>query len=223
MPQVKKRLAIEVPGITIEQLDPDQCVAKGAAIYGSNVQIKEAYEQAIADTLGENVSSSDVDALSVEQKDQIAQEALKNLPGNITLAAFEDGRTQEIVNACSKNFGVVTFDTTRGISQITFIIFKNDPVPSKVPQKLVTIVNNQREMIFPIVEANGDNLEESVDIAGAPNSPNGYELPPYALEIGTMTLDLPPTSCGESTSITSWQPPHRFQCCGSWKKYAVSE
>jgi len=192
MPQVKERLLIEVPGIPIEALDPDQCVAKGAAIYGSNVQIKEAYEQAIADTLGENVSLNDVDALSVEQQDQIAQEALKNLPGNITLAALEDGRTQEIVNACSKNFGVVTVDSTRSIFQITFMIFKNDPVPSKAPKNLVTLVNNQREMIFPIVEANGDNLEESVDIAGAPNSPNGYELPPYALEIGTMTLDLPP-------------------------------
>lgn len=192
MPQVKERLLIELPGIPIEAFDPDQCVAKGAAIYGANVQIKEAYEQAITETLGGKVSSNDVEELSVEQKDQIAQKALENLPSNITLAALQHGRTQEIVNACSKNFGVVTYDKYRGIFQITFMISKNDPVPSKETTNLVTIDRNQQTMIFPIVEANGDNLEGSVDIGSAPNSPDGYDLPPYAVEIGKMTLPLPP-------------------------------
>lgn len=39
MPQVRARLETEFPGITIEAHEPDESVAKGAAIYGLNMEI----------------------------------------------------------------------------------------------------------------------------------------------------------------------------------------
>jgi molecular chaperone DnaK len=186
MPQVKGRLATEVPGIPIEAFDPDQCVAKGAAIYGSNIQIREAYAQAIADTLGEDVSLSDVDALPAEQKDRIAQEALKNLPGNITLAALEDGRTQEIVNACSKNFGVIIL-LSEGGDGIQWMIKKNDQVPANKGDQFATVNDNQSSAKIQIVEGNGDDFE---DVEHLPEGEDS--LPSYAKKIGNMQLELPP-------------------------------
>lgn len=143
MPQVMDRLKQEFPDIPIEYCDPDQSVAKGAAIYGINMA---AFNQTEGET-----------HISEEE-----QEEIKNNP----LFRFGTGtqaRPLTIVNVISQSIAVRLFCQDNQL-HIVNQIYKNTEVPCLYELNAGTQVANQTSVNIEIFEnaSNDDYVEEEL-------------------------------------------------------------
>lgn len=141
MPQVMERLKQEFPNIPIEFCDPDQSVAKGAAIYGIN---RAAFSQAEDD--------ASIDYTKITEKDK---QELQNNP----IFKFGDGRQAKpltIVNVISQSIAVRLYcddDQVRIVNQI----YKNTEIPCQYELHAGTQAANQRSVDIEIFENASSN------------------------------------------------------------------
>ncbi|MCI0437752.1 MAG: Hsp70 family protein [Chloroflexi bacterium] len=177
MPQVARRLNEEI-GIPMELVEPEQSVAKGAAIYAANRQIQDLYNEAIQLLFGPGATP---EKLTGDQKAQASAQARKRLPGT-TQEGFEEALSKKIINVCSKTFGVIV-QRAPGELEIYYLIKKDSRVPAEVAETFGTVENNQREVLIRVIESNGDNLPDTEPLP----------LPDHAMEIGQAVLKLPPS------------------------------
>ncbi len=175
MPQVGKRLREEF-GHECELFDPDQAVAKGAALYAANKQVQDVYADVLRSLFGK--SDVNVDALPASKKAEVDQKVRRQLPG-WSGAAIEAGREMRIVNVCSKSFGVVARDPGSNCDVICYLIKKNSQVPAEVEEVFETENDNETGVVIKIMEAEGD-------------SPSTDPTAGQAAEIKSVTLNLPP-------------------------------
>jgi molecular chaperone DnaK (HSP70) len=155
MPQVQERLKAEFPDVTQQLFEPEQAVAKGAAIYASNKQIQDAYEEALMKVVGR--TDLDLEMLPPETQKQVEQVVRGRLPGK-SKQALEAGLNMEIVNVCSKSFGlVVKDDNDRDV--VAYLIKRNSPVPAEREDTFGTYAANQPNVLLRIIEAEEPNLQ----------------------------------------------------------------
>ena len=189
MPQVQQALMTEF-GLTTELADPDQAVAKGAAAYAANKRIQELYMDTIRALFPG--AAEDASDLTEEQKDQAAIETANNLPEH-TLDAVIQARDREIVNVCSKNFGVIALDD-RLQEQVVYMIKKDSEVPAEKEQQFGLAQDNQETVLIRIVESSGDDLPDT----------EPTPLPSHAKEIGSAILEVPPGLRRQSPILISY-------------------
>lgn len=150
MLQIMDRLKQEFPGTPIEFCDPDQSVAKGAAIYGINMA---AFSQALEP--GEDANNS-------EGAVAITEEEKKELQNN-PIFRFGGGQAKaiEIVNVISQSVAVklVCEDNQE---HIVNQIFKNTAIPCTHELHAGTHVANQTSVQIEIYEngSSKDMVEE---------------------------------------------------------------
>lgn len=175
MPQVKARLMQEF-NIEPRVHDPDQAVAKGAAIYGQKLAIGDAVRVVIAgwnNTTPEQVDTTTVDPQTLDkaQDDVAAQMGL--------LPAAVKGLDNLIVrNVASHSFGVIALDSTGTRETISNLVLKNQQVPAERTRQYGTVQPFQETVLIRIVE-NDLNVETEPDVS-------------KGREIGQATLELPP-------------------------------
>ena len=174
MPQVQNRVREEFSGPEIKMFDPDESVAKGAAIYAVNTDNMKKLIEIVAQEK----------KVSEQEAKEIVQEASKTGNKMMLGAAAQEqaaangisfGQTISIINVTSRSFGIVALD--EGRTEMLFnLIKKNDELPADVTQTFYTLDNNQATVLLRVYESLSS--EEKVD-------------PEMGKLLGTATLELP--------------------------------
>ena len=134
MPQVKNRLAQEFPDIPIEFCDPNESVARGAAIYGQNL---EAYQKAL------EIAEQTGKAVEIVIGDITSASPGLGLPG---------GKKPVVVkNVVSKSYALQMVDD-KGDLHLYNKIFKNSSIPLDVAVHAGTQVDNQTSVLLSVYE-----------------------------------------------------------------------
>lgn len=172
MPQVEEALKAAFPDIPIEINDPDEAVAKGAALCALDEALTLVSEEA-ADP-----------AAAAEADQQIGEDNIVrklNLPGARNMIRY----------ATSKSYGTGVIDSSTGETMIANIIKKNMPIDPETHEASFTVgfgtaSDNQREVMVEIFE--NDNTDESFPRGDAEpireqtfelnnkNAPSGYPI-----------------------------------------------
>jgi molecular chaperone DnaK len=175
MPQVKARLMQEF-GMEPKMFDPDQAVAKGAALYGQTVMIGQQIQIKIAEKTGaapEQVNLDEIDTRMIEQAQQeVAAES------GLRLAAVKRAAQTSITNVASHSFGLVTTDMRTNREVISNLVLMQEAIPCSVQRTFHTMEANQTSAEVRIMENNSTEPTDP-DIASAK-------------EIGNAEMDLPP-------------------------------
>jgi molecular chaperone DnaK (HSP70) len=178
MRQIAPRVAQEF-AIQPKMFDPDEAVAKGAALYGWKLSIGDELVKRIATATGKTIQ--EVQRMATEEVPQAllqkAEKEVANLTG-FTLGAVKKSRVQ-IKNVTSKSFGVVAFaDNDQTREWVVNLVLKNTTVPTEVTQRFGTHQTHQETVEVRIME------NEVTD---------AKTMPEIAVEIGTALLEnLPP-------------------------------
>jgi molecular chaperone DnaK (HSP70) len=148
MPQVKERVDREF-GIDAKIYDPDEAVAKGAAIFAHKTAINDELIRRIAEQTGQDAADIKLEEVHEETLQQVRQEVADNM--GLALGQVQKAATT-ITNVASKSFGLITTDPATGQEFLTNLIFKNDPVPREVTKRFGTLTNNQDSVLLTIKE-----------------------------------------------------------------------
>lgn len=132
MPQVKKRLEQEFAGTPIEFCDPNESVARGAALFGQDLELYKEVQD-IADKTGKDVITVIEDP---------------NLIGNTGLQLPSGKKMTVLNNVISKSYALEFVDGIRNK------IFRNTPIPLEVAIGASTVEANQTSVILSVYENN---------------------------------------------------------------------
>lgn len=120
MPQVKARLIREFPGTEPRMHDPDQTVAKGAALYGQKLAIGDAIRILTVD----ETNDGSPQPVSPEVLDKVAEQF-----GLLPDAARRLHETT-ITNVASHSYGIIAIDPNRGdIEHISNLVIAQQALP----------------------------------------------------------------------------------------------
>ena len=134
MPQVIAAVKGKFP-FEVRQFDPNQAVAKGAALFGYKCYLDEQIKIRIAEQTGqakEEIDVAKVDPPVVQRaQSEVARDHGMSLPG------LQDIVKPKISNVTSKSFGMVAFN--RDDREVVFnLILVDDRVPATVTEHFVT-------------------------------------------------------------------------------------
>jgi molecular chaperone DnaK len=174
MPQVARRLKAEF-GKDAELFEPDESVAKGAAIFGQKLMLDQAIKIRVAEATGAAPDTVDVKAAAQEVVDA-AQQAIAREYG-LQIGAVKKQSDTTITNVTSRSFGVVAYSTQLEQDVVSNLIRRNDPLPATASQRFGTREANQATALIQIV----DNL----------SSDERFDPPPASRLIGDAELNLP--------------------------------
>lgn len=174
MPQVTARIKEEF-AIEPKVFEPDEAVAKGAAIFGWKLALNDNLVQRVAQKTNQSLKSiDDVIELTPEMVINEAAQQVADDTG-YTLTAVKRS-TIRIKNVTSKSFGVVARDP-KDRDRVFNLILRNITVPVDARRTFYTTTQNQESVLIRIMES--ETSEKIVQ-------------PENAIEIGTAVLTLPP-------------------------------
>jgi molecular chaperone DnaK (HSP70) len=154
MPAVAERLAEAFEGWVPELADPNQAVAKGAALLGFQAELRSKLDVA--------AEASGGDESAAEQR--VAEEA------GLAVEMVQRVRNTEVTNVCSRGFGVKLLRSGADPGtenpadfQIDHVIPPQTPLPAEPEQKTYgTTVNNQTSVQIELWEQSGTDLSEDL-------------------------------------------------------------
>lgn len=171
MPQVQARLVAEF-GKEPESFDPDESVAKGAALYG----LKEAIQDQVLEHLPQaQAEDGQFDPTAVSDTEM--QEALDKIEESIGYTLTGPVRelvSTQIVNVLSKGLGVVAKDEVSK-DVVVYLLPRNGEVPMEETADFGTDQANQSGVEIRVMSGERDSTE-----------------PLDCQEVGVASLELPP-------------------------------
>ena len=173
MPQVHDRLVAEF-NLQPEIYDPDEAVAKGAALYG----LKESLHEEIQEILASRDASLDVAAgpinLSDVPEEEVAQalDHLEKQLGFTLTGPVRELMGTRIVNVLSKSLGVVARDQ-QSQDIVVYLLPRNTEVPMERISDFGTDSDNQAAVDIRVMAGERDSTE-----------------PADCQEVGLATLNL---------------------------------
>ncbi len=178
MPRVAERITEEF-GMTPKVFDPDESVAKGAAIYGWKLALNDDLIRRISEKTKKQFEPSgslsemiDRKEISTEDFRKAALELAEDT--GYTLPSVENAMLK-VKNVTSKSFGVVAHNPKN--EEIVFnLVLRNTSVPVRIKKNFYTAVNNQKTVLIRIMESETSHIEIPVE---------------HAVEIKTAVLHLP--------------------------------
>ncbi len=179
MPQVVERISSEF-NMTPKVFDPDEAVAKGAAIYGWKLALNDDLIRRISEKTNKIIERPESLSEMID-KEEISTEDFKEAARELadesgyTLPSVENAMLQ-VKNVTSKSFGVVAHNPNN--EEIVFnLVLRNTAVPVRVKKKFYTAGDSQKTVLIRIMESETGNVEIPVD---------------NAIEIKKAVLNLPP-------------------------------
>ncbi len=180
MPQITERIRNEF-SVEPKIFDPDEAVAKGAAIYGSKLSLNDELVKRIAEKMDTEISPESgvveqAEIIGLAPED-IKKDAAKEVAAatGYTLPTVQESMVK-IKDVTSKSFGVVVKNVGKD-EEVFNLILKNTAVPVDVTKQFFTGSKNQETVLIRIME--NDRSEQMVPIDSV-------------VEIGTAILTLPP-------------------------------
>lgn len=154
MPQIKNRLE-EKYGLEVSLYDPNQAVAKGAAIYAQNIGALNVILSEVAKKQG--VSQENIED-RINQGESLEKLAKEN---NIDIKKVMSGGIQklEISNVSSRTYGLFCLSGVDNQPMISNFIFQNDKLPATNEQTFCTLEDNQTGIDLKLYEMYGDERE----------------------------------------------------------------
>jgi len=148
MPQVKNAITERFPGARVKLYDPEQSIAKGAAVYSRSVNVMH--------DAGTKVDEDNAPA-DAHEKSKILDEIAKETEDAIV-----------VHNVLSKSFGVKVQDES-GNEYVSNIIFRNETLPIVNTKTYRPRVDGQISIDVEIYEDNARNVDEEMrtDLAEA--------------------------------------------------------
>ena len=142
MPQIRERLQKEFPSIgDIRLLDPNQAVAKGAAVFGYKCYLDDEILKRVGEQTGAGVSGVDPDA--VPEAARARAEASVAADQGLQLGQMQDLTRKTIGNVTPKSFGVVAVDANSGRQYVDNLIVVDEKVPAEVTKEYGTLRDGQ--------------------------------------------------------------------------------
>ena len=172
MPQVAERIRQEFT-VDARMFDPDESVAKGAAIYGWKLSLNDGLITRIAEKTNRNPEEEDIIKTTPKKiMEEVAKEMSEET--GVTLSAVKQS-TMSIRDVASKSFGVVARrpNDEEGVFNL---IRKNTTVPMEIRRTFYTPEANQERVLIRIMENETGDKVVPVE---------------HSIEIGTAVLDLP--------------------------------
>lgn len=173
MPQVTKRVK-EAFGIPTRMFDPDESVAKGAALYADRKNEYNILLDEIAEKTGKTKEEIKIELdTSKSSINDLAEEANIDISEKKYLGAADDIK---ISNVSSRSFGTVAYNQKREL-RLFNLIMKNDTLPKEATDTFFPSRGAQKNVNIQVLE----NLssDKSID-------------PSLGQEVGAVKLDLPP-------------------------------
>ena len=152
MPQVAERLEKEF-AIPYKVFEPDEAVAKGAAIYGQKLLL----DQKIQIEIGKLTKTATDDVDSATASSAILQQAQEEVARELGLRIGAVKKLGEIVveNVASHSFGIVAtvdYNTPRMREVISNLVVVNDRIPASPTRTFGTLGENQETVELTIME-----------------------------------------------------------------------
>ncbi|GAC1338461.1 MAG: Hsp70 family protein [Isosphaeraceae bacterium] len=174
MPQVPERLLAEFSKEP-ESFDPDESVAKGAALFGLKESLSDEVKDRLSAAVVEAASEGgqmDFSAVPEEQVNAALDKIETQLGFTLTGPVRELVNTR-IVNVLSKGLGVVARDE-KGKDIVVYLLPRNGEVPMEHTTDFGTDQPNQVGVDIKVMSGERDSLE-----------------PTDCKDVGTATLNLP--------------------------------
>ena len=175
MPQVQEHLKAEF-NIPLKVHDPDESVAKGAAIYAQKLMLDQKIQHKIAELTGKQADSVDTSQVSEQMMERAQQEVARD--SGLKIGMVKKYTEMEVTNVASHSFGIVAIDPRTNSEVIFNLVRVNQPIPANQTQSFSTVEAGQLEADLKVME-NGYDTETVNDIHAAE-------------EIGNAVLKLPP-------------------------------
>jgi molecular chaperone DnaK len=171
MPQVGERLNQEF-GWKPQVHDPDQAVAKGAAVYGQKLAIGERIRTELAKELGTTPEQVDAAMVTPEARER-AEEAVAEAVG-MRLPALQKIDRMKVTNVVSHSFGVVAVrkSGTGRVEYISNLVLAQTPLPITKTREYYTADANQDAVDLRIMESSArqeviDDLTQGSEVGTA--------------------------------------------------------
>lgn len=175
MPQVQERLKQEFD-IPLKVHDPDESVAKGAAIYAQKLMLDQKIQYKIAELTGSSLDSVDTSQVSEKVMERAQQEVARD--EGLKLGTVKKYSQMEVTNVASHSFGIVVWDTRMNKDVISNLVQLNDPLPVLKTNTYPTLEAEQETVEIKVMENSfSESWVEDIDATE---------------EIGNATLKLPP-------------------------------
>ena len=154
MPQVASMIERDYH-VTPSLADPDEAVAKGAAIYASN-------EKAYNDFLINEANKSNKTVEEVKEENVLTGEIDKKFAlssNGSTGGAFKIN----ITNVLSRTYGLETYDTSKNRNRIFNMLMINDTLPATRTETFYTLEDNQSRVSIKIYESRSTDEQIEID------------------------------------------------------------
>lgn len=170
MPQVIEAVNARF-SVEAHQFDPNQAVAKGAALFGFKCYLDEQIKNWIAEETGKDTADIHVEEVAKEvltrAEQGVAQQHGLAAPGLRCLTQ------KKICNVTSKSFGIVVVDRS-GKEWVDNLIVADDAVPAMLSKNFGTHQEGQEGVLLKCVENTRRNGPED-DFIDFPASPDEQE------------------------------------------------
>ncbi len=170
MPQVMRRIKSEFD-IEVKMFDPDESVAKGAAIYASKMNEFNIVLEEIAKQQGKSVEEiqEQVDKGEMDVREEAQKANIRMSGGRLP------GEEVKIINVSSRSFGTAAYDEEDQLKLFN-IILKNAELPATATSFFNPRTDNQASVEFQVMESLTSEEKADLDLGK---------------EIGTASLALP--------------------------------
>ena len=137
--------------IEVKIHDPDECVAKGAAIFAHDQSLMNKHED-LPDLLDEVTRVEDpvagIDQLSADSRAKL--DAIAEAEGVSTLSLVSQ-RVPELETVCSKSFGIVVFNRATQRELVANLVTINSEIPIEV-ERMFTSLGEGADVSIQIME-----------------------------------------------------------------------
>jgi len=149
MPQVIDTVQAKFP-FEVRQFDPNQAVAKGAALFGFKCYLDEQIKIRIAEQTGGEAAEVDVDIVAEDVRAKAEQEVAHE--HGLALPGLRNLTQKKIRNVTSKSFGIVVMDPDVDDVRVNNLIILDEAVPRSISKQFGTYEDNQEGVMLRCME-----------------------------------------------------------------------